>query len=242
MYLIVLINKIDSYYETYSLIHKMNSFIKIVCFILFTITILSNDLMVNLLFVDVLVILILLTKIPLAIYIEIAIRFKYVLLISFIISLVSTLSLTFSFVLVIKIILIVWYLFVITLTTSQSEIIYSLSIIFYPLKILKINEKKLALFMSFALRFIPLYFNQSSKVLKSCKSRMNKPNIIIDLKAIIPSLRLTIKKTIDIKTMMEIRLYNVNVRRSNYRFNKVKFFDIIVLVIHITLLVLRFEV
>ena len=238
----MLINKIDSYYETYSLIHKMNSFIKIVCFILFTITILSNDLMINLLFVDILVILILLTKIPLAIYIEIAIRFKYVLLITFIISLALTLSLNFSFILVIKIILIVWYLFVITLTTSQSEIIYSLSIIFYPLKILKINEKKLALFISFALRFIPLYFNQSNKVLKSCKSRMNKPSIIIHLKAIIPSLRLTIKKIIDIKTMMGIRLYNANVKRSNYRFNKVKFFDIIVLVIHITLLVLRFEV
>ena len=238
----MLINKIDSYYETYSLIHKMNSFIKMICFILFVITILSNDLMINLLFVDILVILILLTKIPLAIYIEIVIRLKYILLISFLISLFLSLSLTFSLVLVIKIILIIWYLFVITLTTSQSEIIYSLSIIFYPLKIFKINEKKLALFMSFVLRIIPLYFNQNSKVLKSYKSRMHKPNIILYLKSIIPSFRLTIKKIKDIKTMMILRLYNANVKRSNYRFNKVKIFDIIVLVIHITLLVLRFEV
>lgn len=238
----MLLNRLDCYYDTDSLIHKMNSTAKLICFLLFVIAIVSNDLIINFIFVDVLALLIFLSKIPLSIYLEPIIRLKFILLFVFILSLLCGTLVITSIVIVVKIVLIVWYLLLLSLTTSQSEITYSLGLLLYPLNYLKIPVKKLALFLSFVIKFIPLLFNQMDLVIKSYKSRTHHHRMIINLKAIIPSFRLTFKNIHNIKESMILRLYNYNIRRTNYRFNKVGIFDIIILLTHIVLLVLRFEV
>lgn len=240
----MLLNKLDKYYETNSIIHKMNSLVKMLCFIIFIITIVSNDLMINLILIDFLVILIFLSRVPVSIYLEIVIRFKFVLLFIFIISLLCGITIVTSIVIIIKIILIIWYLSLLTLTTGQSEITYSLELILKPLSVFKVPVNKVALKISFALRFIPMLFNQIDMVLKRLASlglnyQANfKSRFKAYYKAIIPVLVLTFNKIRQIKQNMEIRLFSINRRRTNYRSNKVSLFDVIILIIHVGLLFL----
>jgi len=240
----MLLEKIDKYYETNSMIHKINPFIKILCFIIFIIIITSNDLMINLILVDLLVILIFLSRVPLSIYLEMVIRLRFILLLIFIINIICGITIVTSLVVVIKTILIIWYLSLLTLTTSQIEIASGLELLLRPLGLFKIKVNKLALDISFALRFIPMLFNQMALVLKAMASRgLNyqkdiMSRVIIYPKAIIPVVTLTIAKINQMKANMEIRLFNINRKRTNYRTNNVGIFDIIVLIAHIGLLIL----
>lgn len=237
----MLVSRLHKYYETNSIIHKMNPVIKILCFIIFIATIITDDLMINLILVDLLVIVIFLSKVPISIYLEVVIRLKFVLLLIFIISLLCGITVVTSFVIVIKIILIIWYLSLLTLTTAQTEIIYSLELLLKPFSKLKLPVNKITLNISLALRFIPMLFNQMDMVLKTMSGRgINyRDNVLVRLKAyaiaIIPAIDLTVKKIIGMKKNMKIRLYDVNRRRTNYRSNKVGVFDVLILLIHIVL-------
>ena len=237
----MLMNKIDRYYETNSVIHKMNSFIKIICFLLFVIAIISNDLMVNILFIILLILLILFSKIPLSIYLEPILRVNWVLLILLIFNIIIGVSFYLNLIIIIKIILIIGYLLLINLTTSQSEIIYSLEILLTPLKIFKLPVNRIALFLSFCLRFIPMILNQYNEVLRSYKSRNSNFKISVYFKSIIMTFTKTFDKIKQIRKKMKLRLFDINKRRTNYRFNKIKIFDIIILFIHIILLILSFK-
>lgn len=237
----MLLNKIDRYYETNSLIHKMNPIIKMLNFIIFVIIIISNDLLTNLILIDLLVLLMIISKVPLSIYLEPLIRLKYFFLVLF---LTTLLIFPFSdcLVILVKIIVIIWYLELLTLTTSQSEIIYSLEILFNPLNYLKIPVNKLALEISFIIRFIPMMFNQNelitnSLVSRGIKRKKIKYNLITRFLIYINSFKICLNKINKIKVSMKMRLFSINVKRTNYRINKVSFFDIMLLGIHICILI-----
>ena len=240
----MLLTKLDKYYEANSIIHKMNPLIKLLCFLFFSITIISTDLMLNLILIDFLVILIFLSRVPISIYLEIVIRLKFVLLFIFIVSLLCGITIVTSIVIVIKIVLIIWYLSLLTLTTALTEIIYSLELFLKPLSFFKIPVNKIALNISLALRFIPMLFNQMDVVLSSMASRgLNYQNNFKNrfkayFKSIIPVILLTFNKIGQMKKNMSIRLFSINCRRTNYRSNKVRILDIIILLIHASLLLL----
>lgn len=234
----MLLNKIDRYYATNSLLHRMNSIVKIICYIIFMIIIVTDDLLVNLILVDLLSLLIILSRVPLSIYLEPIIRLRYFWLGIIVICLLLGLPFVVSIVVVIKIILIIWYLLLITLTTSQSEITYSLEKILSPLKLIKIPVKKLSLGISFGLRFIPVIFNQASSVVRKLKSRGLGESKFMYFQAFIPTLILTYLEFKKVKMSMDLRMFDIGKRRTNYRFNCVGIFDIIIIVVHLGLLFL----
>lgn len=68
-------------------------------------------------------------------------------------------------------VLIVAYSCMLTLTTSPSEIAKTLYIFIKPFKIFKVNVENTGLSMLIAVRFIPLIFEEASKIITAQKLR-----------------------------------------------------------------------
>ena len=68
-------------------------------------------------------------------------------------------------------ILLVAYSSILSLTTSPSEIAKSLYLFIKPLKIFKINVENIGLSLLIAIRFIPLLFEEASKIITAQKLR-----------------------------------------------------------------------
>lgn len=68
-------------------------------------------------------------------------------------------------------ILLVVYSSILSLTTSPSEIAKSLYVFIKPLKIFKINVENIGLSLLIAIRFIPLLFEEASKIITAQKLR-----------------------------------------------------------------------
>lgn len=76
-----------------------------------------------------------------------------------------------SFMATYQFVLIVAYSCLLTLTTSPSEIAKTLYIFIKPFKIFKINVENTGLSMLIAIRFIPLLFEEASKIITAQKLR-----------------------------------------------------------------------
>ena len=137
------------------------------------------------------------------------------------------------------------YTSILTLTTPPTEITYGLEKLFLPLKLIGIPVNKMALSISLALRFIPTIIDQGNKIIKSQASRgidyynSNLKGKILAIKSlIIPMFALSIKKADDLADSMEVRLYNVNSKRINFRQNKWHFYDTFLVLMHLSLFIL----
>ena len=116
---------------------------------------------------------------------------------------------------------------------------------FLPLKLIGIPVNKMALSISLALRFIPTIIDQGNKIIKSQASRgidyYNsgiKGKLLAIKSLIIPMFVLSIKKADDLADSMEIRLYNVNKKRTNFRQNPWRFYDTFLVLLHLGLFIL----
>ena len=142
-----------------------------------------------------------------------------------------------------RLILLVLYTSILTLTTPPTEITYGLEKFLSPLKIFRFPVNKMALTISVALRFIPTIIDEGDKILKSQACRgidFNTSNIKDKLVAIkslvIPMFVLTIKKADELAEAMEVRLFSIHNKRTNFRQNHWGFYDTYLVSIHIVLL------
>lgn len=239
---------IGSYYDSDSLIHKMNSTIKIICTLIFALfSFFSYDLVINLLIISLLSILILLSRIPIKFYIISVLKIKWFLIFIFIINFIFEKNLYISFILVLRVIYVLIYTMMILYTTKQDYIIYGLQKTFSPLKLIKVPVNKMAFSIGLALRFIPNILNMASRILKSqinrgiyYKNLKFKDKIEILKSSIIPMFTLSMKKADIVSDVMELRLYDFN-SNNLYIKTKINYFDIFVLVIHLMLLFLTIK-
>lgn len=224
---------IGRYYPANSLIHKMHPLAKILVTLLFIISLFITD---NLIYLGLLTILLmgmlLLSKVPFMIYIKSIKGIKIIIIFILIINLLCGVNIILTLSIIIKMILIVLITSLLTLSTSPTEIAYGLETLFMPLRIIGIPVNKMALSISLALRFIPTIIDEGNKILKSQASRgvdyynSNIKGKFLALKAIIlPMFALSIKRADQLSETMEIRLYDINKKRTNYRINKWSLFD-----------------
>ena len=103
----------------------------------------------------------------------------------------------------------------------------------------------MALSISLALRFIPTIIDQGNKIIKSQASRgidyynSNLQGKILAIKSlIIPIFVLSIKKADDLSDAMEVRLYNINDKRNNFRQNRWGLYDTFLVLMHLALFIL----
>lgn len=212
-----------SYYSINSDIHKMNPIYKIICMIIFLLLLLSN----NILFLTILILfiisLLILSKIPLKKYIKNIVYILPFIVCIVIINIVFKIELIVSLKSIMKLISILWYSNLLIYTTKPNDITYALEKIFYPLKIFGVPVKSLSLSLSLSIRFIPTIFEQSKKVLKSQLSRglyFNnniKENINKLFSILIPTFKLSFKRSEEIANTLDMKLYVSNKKSTKYK-------------------------
>lgn len=239
-------NNIAKYYPIKSRIHVMHPLSKIICTLLFiTMTFLTYDLKFNVLIGILLFIIILNTNIPIKIYIKPIIGIKWLLLFILIINIIFKTNLLITIITILRLIYIILYTSVLILTTTPSEITYGLEKLFLPLKLIGIPVNRMALSISLALRFIPTIIEQGNKILKSQTSRgidyynsSIKEKISAVKSLIIPIFVLSVKRADDLALTMEIRLYDIDSKRTNFRQSKWQIYDTFLVLIHLLMFVL----
>ena len=232
---------IGRYYPIRSKIHNMNPMAKIISIMLFLIlSFLSNDIVVNLIVAGYVLIIMGMSNVPFKIYFKNLYGLKILFIFIVVINLLSGMSWLSIAIMLIRTITLVLYTTILTLTTTPTLISLGLERLFKPLEKIKIPVSKMALSVSLALRFIPTILDQANKVLKSQTSRgmdFKKSNIKVKIKSIIniliPMFVLSFKRADTLADAMEVRLFNANRKRSNYRDIKWTFFDTFVVNMHL---------
>ncbi len=227
--------QIGKYYLTNSLVHRLNPFAKILSLILMIIMLISSDYFISLIVLGLYIfVTIIWTDIELKIYLKNIYNLLWILMILGILLLIMQVNIMAVIYLIIKIIYLILYLTIITFTTPPTEIIYGIE------KILKIFRKfpatKIALMITIGLRFIPVYTSSKQEIMELLKiKKINKIRKVIMLG---PIWRLSINKTNNMITNMYLRLYGYNFSRVNYRLNKWKIFDTMLLILNLLILIL----
>ena len=243
-----MLNKImiGRYYPVNSKVHKMNPLAKIICILLFIVMIFfTYDIRFNVIISVLLILMLLNTKVPMKIYIKTILSIKWLLLFILIINLILRTNLQVTIITALRLVYIVLYTSILTLTTPPTEITYGLEKFFSPLRLIGIPVNKMALSISLALRFIPTIIDQGNKIIKSQASRgidyynSNFRGKILAIKSlIIPIFVLSIKRADDLADAMEVRLYNINNKRTNFRQNRWGVYDTFLVLMHLALFLL----
>ena len=235
---------IGSYYPIYSRIHKMNPLIKIICTFLFVLMVfINNNVKIAILEGILLLLLLLISNVPIKIYLKQIFYLKWIVLFIIIVNILLKVDIIITLITILRLIYTILYTSILTFTTATFDITDGLRKFLSPLKIFKISVNKMVFSISLALRFIGTITNQGYKIMKSQASRgldYNNSNLkvkIISIKSlVIPIFNKSLKMADSLADTLSLRLYDINKHyHKNY---KVLFYDIFILVIHISMLLL----
>jgi len=235
---------IGNYYLKDSLIHKLNPVFKIISLLLSIITVfLANNLIDFIIIFIFILIIMLLSKIDLSVYLKNIYTLRIFIIFIIIINLIFRVNFIETIYMILKIIYLVILSAILTLTTPPTEITYGLEKTFRIFnKILPVNN--IALTITLALRFIPMITMQAERIIKASSLRGIDYNENIKTKVLaisnmfIPLIYLSLKKADALADIMEVRLYNYGISRTNYRLNKWKLIDSILLILNIVVLII----
>ena len=236
---------ITRYYNTKSIIHSMNSFYKIICILLFTFLVLLSKriLFLIILFLSVLILMVL-SNVPMKLYFK---NLKFgISLITFIflINLIFDVPIRDTIISVLKLLLFILYSGVMVYTTKPNDLTFGIEKLLYPLRVFNISVSVLSLTISLAIRFIPIIFEQASKVLKSQCSRgldfsgSIKEKCIKLVSVLVPIFSLSFKRTDQISDVLEMRLYKVDAKRTRYKGNTNYYYDSGIVFFHMMLFII----
>lgn len=129
---------------------------------------------------------------------------------------------------------------VLMFTTSSQNFAFALESILSPLRYLKINPHEISLTISIALKFIPILFDETNKIMVAQKARgvnFKNKNIFKQIKAyssvFIPILVSAFKKSEDLAISMDCRCYDSSKKRTKLKTLKIKKYDIMFLVLSV---------
>ena len=233
-----------------SIIDKIHPLSKIIIALITILLIISNNILENLFLFLIFILIIFISKINYKLFINSILKLKLFLISIIIINLIFNIEILLIVNNIFKIILIIIDTSILMYTTSTNNLIYGISMLLKPLKKIKLNPNKIALSISFSLKFIPIILEQSSNTFESLisrgidyKSSKLKEKIKILQLIILPIFINSIRKADNISDIMELRLYDINKTRSNYRINKWNFIDTLYLIlffmIFIILIIMR---
>ena len=229
-----------SYYPIKSKVHYMNPISKILCTLLFALMIfICDDFVVMCLIFSLSILLCEMAHIPRRIYKKTFSSLKILFLFIIIIYSLSGLTLIDILIVFMRLSGAVLYSTVLTLSTPPNEITYGLQRVLSPFRLIGLPVNKMALSISLALRFIPTIIDQGNKILKSQASRgvdyynSKLPGKFLAIKSmLLPMFILTIRRADTLAEAMQVRLYNINAKRTNYRLNKWRIFDTFLFLLH----------
>lgn len=237
--------QIGRYYSTDSLIHRMNSTVKILCILLCVIILLfPHSIWFDFFILCGMLLLIYVSKAPFCLYMNSIFSLKYFYVSIFVLNLLCGVSIVSSFQMLLKVCIMILYSQVLVLTTSLQDMMIGIDKVLSPLKIFKLKTKHLTFCLSLAISFIPLILEQADRIMKSLTSRgidYKKTNLrgkLSIIKAIIfPMFVLTLRRADHLAESLEVRGYTID---SNY-FENIKeqwnIFDIGVFLVHVVLFI-----
>ena len=237
-------NSFGSYYPVNSAIHKLNPVIKLINFVIaIVLLVFTNSIYINLFIFVLILMLIFLSHVPIRYYLKTFWSMRYIYL--FLAFLLSYLGCTMEecLIYILKLISFVEYLNILAYTTSPSESAYGIEKFLSFFNFLFLPISKIAFKLSNALRYIPLMLIVEYKTLKAQASRgidyyhsniFGRANAILNIWSNV--LRLTKTKSKEIAFASELKLFNIKIYRTNYRTNKVGFFDVILVAFHLVLI------
>lgn len=216
---------LSRYFPIKSKMHNMDPFCKMLCTLIFIITLLiSYNITVIIILSIVTLIMVLRSNIPFQLYFK-SIS-KTIPLLALL--LITTLLLNINYLLIlsilIKIILIIIYTSILTFTSTPTEITVGFEKILWPLKIIGLPTSKIALELTMIIRHIPIMMEQIERIRKAQAARgVDYDNarfggrIFANLSMIEPLFRLSNKRSRELYTSMELRMYTVYNKRTSYR-------------------------
>ena len=237
---------VGRYYPIKSKIHLMNPLCKIIRLLIYILSLfMASDIYMTIILTIFTLILMYLTNIPSRLYFKTVFSLKYLLLFILVINTICGINILNTIIMITRLSILVIYTTIVTLTTPPTEITYGLEKTFSFLNVFKIPVNKMALSLTLAIRFIPTIIDEANKILKSQASRgidyynSNLKGKYVAVKAMLfPMINLTIKKADDLADAMEVRLFSINNKRTNYRINKWNMFDNYILFVHIILFII----
>lgn len=242
-----MLNKVmvGRYYPITSKIHKMNPLSKIICTVIFVLLMfLSNDLFFIGLITGFVLLIVLMSNIPLKVYLGAMKSLKILIIFIILINIITGVDWQVIVIMVARLVLVVLYTSVLTLTTPPTELTYGLEKFFTPLRVIGIPVNKMALSLSLAIRFIPTIIDQANKIMKSqtCRgidySNSKIKDKITGVKSLmLPMIIHSFRRADELAISMELRLYNIHNKRTNFRMNKWGFFDTYMFLVHAIILV-----
>lgn len=230
-----------SYYPVQSNIHKLNPIVKLVCLLIFILTMIgSMNLKLHVVILFFIFIMIYYSKVPIKFYINMLYGLRYIYIFLLFLLASKGLSLENAVVIFLKISLIIEYLALIFYTTSNSELKYSIERILNPINVFNLNLNKISYIITSIIVFFPILITTDLEVVKSASSRGLDyfhgdilSRLIVQKNTIKNTLRLTKDKLNKIKFMSNLKLFNTNKLRSNLNTNKFNYRDILLILVHL---------
>ncbi|MDR1628095.1 MAG: energy-coupling factor transporter transmembrane protein EcfT [Oscillospiraceae bacterium] len=243
-----------------SILHRLDPRIKILSFVIFMIIsfMSGNIFSMSILILSVAVI-ILLSGVPLKVYFQ---STKYILFLIFLscvfnvfydygeavfkfwVLTVTLESIKNSVIIILRVTSLMFVSSSVMFTTSHSNISFAIETFMKPLSIFKINAQDIATMITISLKFVPIIFEETNKIINAQRSRgadLDNKNIIKKVKSYIPIIFplffLSFKRASDLAVAMESRCYNNIIKRTSIREFKISILDISCLIYIIVILI-----
>lgn len=235
---------LSRYFPIKSKMHNMDPFCKMLCTLIFIITLLiSNNLTVILILFLVTLIMMLRSNVPIKLYLKGISKTVPIMALILIITLLIKVDYLIILSILIKLILIVVYTSILTFTSTPTEITIGFEKILFPLKLIGFPTSKIALELTMSIRYIPIVMEQIERIRKSQAARgVDYENarfggrLFANISMIEPMFRLSNKRSRELYTSMELRMYTVYNKRTSYRTKKWNLSSTFNILLHILIL------
>ena len=233
--------KSSNYYGISSCVHEMNPIVKILCSIIFVLIIfLAKTIWLNSILLVLLCINILLTNIPIKVYLGIIKKSIFFIILIFLIDYFLNVSLYTNIIICIKFLEVIIYACLVSVTTKPLYIVKSLNIMFSPLKLIGIPVYYISFFILFIFQYISNLFDVSKLINKSQKSHGNMSIIKKMRYKTIPLFVIDYQNSKKLKDSMDIKLYDIKWQKNHsFKFNFTSY-DLAMLILYIFVLILTF--
>lgn len=238
------------YFSGNSIIHKLDARLKIISSLIFFILTFSSNNIISLVIIAISIFIIAaLSEVPLIKYIK---SFKSVLIISLITAFinlffeaetnlvclgklsVSLSGLKSSIFVFFRLVILVFISSITMFTTSVQEISLAFENLLSPLGYLGINTQEIAITITLSLRFIPVLFEETYKIINAQKVRgadFDSKNVIKKIRAfyniLVPLFIFSFRRAENIAISMESRCYDVFKKRTSLKTMKLSYRDTI---------------
>ena len=238
---------IFEYYSVSSKIHKLSSIYKIISLIILVFALLFSNSFIDIMVINLYIFLIVLwSNISFRLYFSNLRVFRFLLLILFVFVILFSLNILLGLLCTIKVFDLLIFLIIITITTSLNDMVNGFYRLFKPFGAL-FDIKNFSLFCSLSFKFFGICYGEYNRIKISQKIRgvrFNNMNFFDRVVYIIYGLRPVLKKSIDklklLKKNMYIRDYGVSDYISNYRLNKWRKLDTMLLIVNFLVLIVTF--